>query len=565
MNRLLPLVALLLPVVAQAAAPSLIPVTGYLVDSDGAPVNDSVELHLKLYTSPSASTTLWTEDQTVDVDNGQFTVYLGDQDALTLDTFRDNGTVYLGVAVDTGAEMSPRFEIATAPFAAFAQYCDDAATVGGVDPLDLMQVGDTVEWAALTNVPASLLDGDADTTYTNGTGLDLSGTQFAVNQAQIDTWAKAVAYDSLAELRTELDAIYAAKQTCTDGQVLRTDSSGAWVCSDALTTLTTTVGQHTTTIGQHTSDILALQANVTTLGGNVATINATNATQSTNIAALQASTVQFTPLNASTSTRASCNAILTASESRGSGLYYIRPASTTYLAYCDMTTLSGGWTLVMNINPSDGSVASFTNTKFWMTEAEYGEIGAHFTNDYKSPAAWEVVGTNVMVAVAKPGLNGSVIGYKAWSMPVRSYDAFFDVAANTTLTTSVIGSSVANVYAYEPVIKNGTHLQANRNINPNGDRVRLGVDGYSAQGDDNQPGLGTQMNESICGAGVNCYRYRDVELWVNSGGNLWCSRPVNGSYGWIGLDGGCGDSCDDCEQNKGGAYAETWTYRMFVR
>ena len=64
---------------------------------------------------------------------------------------------------------------------------------------------------------------------------------------------------------------------------------------------------------------------------------------------------------------------------------------------------------------------------------------------------------------------------------------------------------------------------------------------------------------------VNCYRYRDVELWVNSNGNLWCSRPGPGSYGWIGNDGGCGDQCGSCDTIKSGAYYELWTYRMFIR
>lgn len=554
-----PLIALFAPVLAEAAAPPLVPVTGYLVDATGAPVDGNVTLHLKLYTSSSATTPLWSENQGVDVDNGQFTVYLGDATTLGLDTFRDNGTLFLGVAVGTGAEMTPKFELATAPFAGYAQYCDDAASVGGIDALDLLQVGDPVDWADLQSVPAGLSDGDQDTTYTAGAGLDLSlGGQFTVNQTTVEDWAQAVTYDTLLELRADLDAIYAAKQACTVGQVLLADSSGGWVCTDP-----TTLGFLTaSSLVPLTTRVSTAEGAITTLQGDVTTINTTNTTQNVNIAALQTATVQFTPLNASTTTRANCNAILGASESRGSGLYYIRPALTTYLAYCDMATQGGGWTLVMNVHPNDGSTVSFTNTKFWMTEAEYGEIGAHFTNDYKSPAAWEVVGTNFMVAVAKPGLNGSIIGYKAWGMPVRSYDAFFDFAQNTTVTTSVIGTSVANVHANEPIIKNGTHLQVNRNINPNADRVRLGVDSYTAQGDDNQPGLGTQMNES---SGFNVYRYRDVELWVNSGANLWCTPATASTYGWIGHDGGCGTACDDCEQNKGGPLPELWTYRMFIR
>ena len=233
MSRILPFIALIAPLVAEAAAPPLVPVTGYLVDSTGAPVDASVTLHLALYTDGTTTTTLWSEDQSVVVDNGQFTAYLGEDTALALDTFRSNGSVFLGVAVDAGTEMTPRFEIATAPFAAFAQYCDDAATVGGIDPLDLVVAGDPLDWTDLVGVPPTLLDGDQDSVYTSGTGLTLSpGRQFAVDQATIEGWARAVAYDAVGELRTDLDAIYAAKQACTVGQIAVADSAGGWVCTN---------------------------------------------------------------------------------------------------------------------------------------------------------------------------------------------------------------------------------------------------------------------------------------------------------------------------------------------
>jgi sulfur carrier protein ThiS len=42
----------------------------------------------------------------------------------------------------------------------------------------------------LTDVPADIADGDDDTTYTAGTGLNLSGTEFSVNDAEVNPdWA----------------------------------------------------------------------------------------------------------------------------------------------------------------------------------------------------------------------------------------------------------------------------------------------------------------------------------------------------------------------------------------
>ncbi len=307
------------------------------------------------------------------------------------------------------------------------------------------------------------------------------------------------------------------------------------------------------------------------------TVEGASAAQDTRIEALQMATNAFIPLNTTSAARADCKAILNANESKGSGLYYIHPgppppaASTTYLAHCDMKTQGGGWTLVMNVHPSDGSSVSFTNTKFWTEPKEYGEIGAHFSNDYKSPAAWELVGTNIMVEIAKPGINGGIIGHKAWEMQVSGdYNSFFTQPQNTLLTKKVIdGSDVTYVHANEPIIKNGNNLLANRYMNPNitfgADRVRLGADGYATV-DDNQPGLGTEMNESSTCPEGNCYRYRDVELWMDAPGNRWCSRPTATTYAWIGNDGGCGDGCaaNNCNLFQR-AYSELWTYRIYIR
>ncbi len=281
--------ALLAPLAAQAEAPSLIPVTGYLTDDAGAPITDSVALRLSLYAAPTGGSAVWSELQAVEVDGGQFTVYLGSETPLDLSDFRDSGTWYLGMALGTDAELTPRFHVATAPFAAYAQYCEEAAVVGGIDPADIRLLADPVSWSEITSstLPAGLADGDNDTKYTAGTGVSLTGTEFSADKATIDGWAKAAAYDTLEELRIDLDAIYAARQTCTLNQVLAADSSGAWVCTDS-TALPLSEGAVDFAVSNNgyalATDLATTNANLATTNTNLATTAADLVTTNTNLA-----------------------------------------------------------------------------------------------------------------------------------------------------------------------------------------------------------------------------------------------------------------------------------------
>ncbi len=110
---------------ASAATPT-IPQTltqqGRLLDSDGSPV-DGVQLTFtfSLYTTAAAGTAIWTENQSITPDNGYFSAKLGDVTAFTSDIFDGSqGTLYLGIKIGSDAEMAPRQELTSVPFAMLA-------------------------------------------------------------------------------------------------------------------------------------------------------------------------------------------------------------------------------------------------------------------------------------------------------------------------------------------------------------------------------------------------------------------------------------------------------------
>ena len=221
MNRLLAALAALALSSAALAAPPALPVTGILADASGTLVEGEIDVTFTLYDDPTGTNTLWTSSRTVTATGGHFTAYLGSEEPLDLAWFRDNPKMYLGVQVGTDPEMAP-FELATSAYAAYAEYAGDAGTLEGSTLSDITEqipltfdietaaqnvcfdtvdelraeldgiyegAGTATSWNDLLDVPADLLDGDdntdSDTTYTAGTGLTLSGTEFAIDDAAL--------------------------------------------------------------------------------------------------------------------------------------------------------------------------------------------------------------------------------------------------------------------------------------------------------------------------------------------------------------------------------------------
>ena len=114
---------------ARADAPPLIPVQGYLTDSDGAAVDGPHRLTFLLYDAMTDGELLFTDDwSSVDLEQGHFIAYLGarEDNELDLALFAARSEVWLEIVIDGSETISPRTRLASVAYAAHAQTCEVA-------------------------------------------------------------------------------------------------------------------------------------------------------------------------------------------------------------------------------------------------------------------------------------------------------------------------------------------------------------------------------------------------------------------------------------------------------
>jgi hypothetical protein len=131
---------------AQGMAPVTLPMQGFLTDGAGAAVDGSTDLTITLYDGETSTTVLYAEVQTVMVEQGHFTAYVGTGTATEgvfgHELFRDNAVVWVGIAIDEGTEL-PRIELGAVPYASFAQFAGNAGNaqqLGGAPAADYATV-----------------------------------------------------------------------------------------------------------------------------------------------------------------------------------------------------------------------------------------------------------------------------------------------------------------------------------------------------------------------------------------------------------------------------------------
>ena len=97
--------------------PQTLSYQGSLTDASGSPVDGTPTITFSLYDTAAGGTALWQETRSVTVTNGAFHVILGTDAANPLEASIFGTPLYLGIAVDGDAEMTPRQALAAVGYA----------------------------------------------------------------------------------------------------------------------------------------------------------------------------------------------------------------------------------------------------------------------------------------------------------------------------------------------------------------------------------------------------------------------------------------------------------------
>ncbi len=158
---------------AWAEVPTQLQHQGRMFNATGGPLTGPHSLAFAFYDAPSGGAPVWSENLTVEFDNGYFDTALGATNPIDASTV-DLDEVYLSIAVDGGPPLSPRARLRAVPYALLSEWAETATNVeGGTVNAGEIQINGTtvidgsgtivgsVSWNDLTDIPFDIDDGDS--------------------------------------------------------------------------------------------------------------------------------------------------------------------------------------------------------------------------------------------------------------------------------------------------------------------------------------------------------------------------------------------------------------------
>jgi hypothetical protein len=105
--------------------PRVLSYQGYLADSTGQAIDDSLDMIFAIYSDVTGGLELWTESLEVGIHQGSFDILLGTANPIPDSVFRSEDPRWLQVSVE-GEDLAPRTRLSSVPYAYSASWSDSA-------------------------------------------------------------------------------------------------------------------------------------------------------------------------------------------------------------------------------------------------------------------------------------------------------------------------------------------------------------------------------------------------------------------------------------------------------
>jgi hypothetical protein len=107
--------------------PKLMNYQGYLTDTLGIPIDDTLDMTFRIFDAASAGNELWSETQTnVQIERGVFSVILGETASIPDSVFSNFPSTWLALTLEGPQTLTPRTRITTVGYAYTSTYSDTA-------------------------------------------------------------------------------------------------------------------------------------------------------------------------------------------------------------------------------------------------------------------------------------------------------------------------------------------------------------------------------------------------------------------------------------------------------